>query len=76
MWQDYVFALGSLVFVVALIPSIRSVDKPALTSSLLTGSILLVFALTYVTMDLWYACATTLATSACWFTLAWQKART
>lgn len=52
LWQDWVFAIGSLIFAAALIPSVRGQDKPALSTSLTTGSVLIIFALTYLTLSL------------------------
>ncbi len=73
VWQDVVYAVGQWVFIVALIPSILSKDKPALTSSLLTGLVLLVYAFTLASLNLWISTISTLATSVAWFVLALQK---
>lgn len=73
LWQDWVITLGSLVFVFALIPSVLSKDKPALSTSLMTGTVLVIFALTYLTLSLWTGAATTFLTGVLWFTLAIQK---
>lgn len=72
IWQEAVFAVGSLLFSVALLPTLRAPSKPALSTSLMTGSILLVFAFAYATLDLWYAAATGSVTAGIWLTLAWQ----
>ena len=74
-WQDIVLTLGSIIFLVALVPSIRSKDKPALMTSLMTGLVLFVFATTYITLDLWFSAATTALTGMLWLVLAVQKAR-
>jgi hypothetical protein len=71
-WQDLVLAVGSALFAFALLPTIFSSAKPALTTSLLTGSILAVFTFTYVTLGLHYAAITTGITSALWLTIATQ----
>ena len=55
--------IGSLLLAVALIPSLRSEDKPALTTSLLTASCLAVFAVVYASLELWYSTTTTSLTS-------------
>lgn len=75
--QDLIFAIGAIFFIIALIPSIRGDDKPALFTSLTTGGWLLAFAITYTTFDhpLWYAAITTFGGSVCWFILAYQKWR-
>jgi len=73
LWQDWIITLGSLVFVIALFPSVLSKDKPALSTSLMTGTVLVIFALTYLTLSLWTSAVTTFLTGALWFVLAIQK---
>lgn len=74
-WQDIVLSIGSWIFAIALIPSVLSKDKPALSSSLMTGSVLGVYAITYVSLSLWVAAASTVLVAGVWFTLAVQKYR-
>ena len=74
-WQDIIFSIGQWVFIIALIPSVVSKDKPALSSSLMTGSVLAVFAFTYFTLSLWMSGASTILVAAIWFILAIQKCR-
>ena len=74
-WQDIILSVGSWIFAVALIPSVVSKDKPALSSSLMTGSVLGVYAVTYVSLSLWVAAASTVLVAGMWFTLAVQKYR-
>lgn len=71
-WQDLLFAVGSIVFAIALVPSIRSADKPALSTSLLTGGVLATYVVAFATLNLWYAAATDAVCVAAWFVLAWQ----
>lgn len=75
IWQDIVLAGGSLLFTVALIPSIRSKHKPALTTSVLTGSVLLLFTFTYATLELWFSAVSVCVNGLMWLTLALQKYR-
>jgi hypothetical protein len=72
MWQDFVLAAGSILFSVALIPSIASQNKPAWQSSLLTGTILAIFAIVYTTLHLWFSFASTLVTAGLWYVLLYQ----
>jgi len=72
-WQDIVIAIGSLVFAGALLPSIFSQNKPSEWTSALTATVLVVFTISYASLDLWYATATTALTAALWLTLAIQK---
>lgn len=75
MWQDSIFSIGSLIFAVALIPSILSKDKPAIMTSFTTGSVLLVFSMAYFTLGLWVATFINGIVGAMWLYLAWQKYR-
>lgn len=73
LWQDGVLTGGSAIFVIALVPSVISKDKPALSTSLMTGSVLIVFAFVYVTLSLWFSAVTTAIIGILWFILATQK---
>ena len=71
-WQDWVFAVGGGLVLVSLIPTIRAEQKPALTTSLMTSVLVVVFASTMLTLHLWLAAATNYAISAAWGLLALQ----
>jgi len=73
MWQDWVISIGQFLFLVALIPSIRSAEKPALGTSLMTGIVLTVFAFTQFTLDLYFSVVSAIAIAIGWYTLAWQS---
>ncbi|MDO8620333.1 MAG: hypothetical protein Q7R64_03230 [bacterium] len=73
MWQDIVFSVGQWIFIIALIPSLLSKEKPALSTSLMTGTVLAVFAFTYSTLSLWTASVSTVLSAGTWFVLAVQK---
>jgi hypothetical protein len=74
-WQDYVLATGSLLFTLALIPSLRAKNKPALSTSLITVVVLVIFALTYITLSLWFSAAAAGLNGLAWLALALQKHR-
>lgn len=74
-WQDIVLTGGTIVFIIALLPSVLSKDKPAVSTSIMTGTVLIVFAYVYFTLSLWFSTLTTALTAALWFTLAVQKLR-
>lgn len=74
-WQDIVLTAGSWVFTIALLPSILGKDKPPLTTSLLTGSILAIYTFTYATLSFWLTTASTGVLCIAWFILAFQKYR-
>ena len=72
-WQDYVLAAGSWIFLIALIPAIRGKEKPPVSTSIVTGTVLAVYALVYATLGLWISVVSTSFMSLAWFTLAVQK---
>lgn len=73
IWQDWVLTVGSIAFIAALAPSVFSKHKPALITSLSTGTVLAVYAIVYVTLSLWLTTITVTLTSLTWFILAYQK---
>lgn len=74
-WQDIVLSVGQYIFVIALLPSVFGKDKPALSSSLLTGTVLGVFTAVYATLGLWSSTIASTLVTATWFLLAWQQYR-
>ena len=73
VWQDIVLSIGQWVFAIGLLPSVFGKDKPALLSSLIMGSVLVVFVFTFATLSLWLSAVSTIAGSLIWFVLAAQK---
>lgn len=73
MWQDFIFTVGSIIFAFALIPSILGPHKPALASSAMTGTVLFIFSLTYLSLNLIFSACATFITGLMWSTLAIQK---
>lgn len=69
IWQDILLGSGSVGFCVALIPCLKSKDKPDWRTSLMTGLILLSFSVAYGTLRLWFAMGTSVACGALWMTL-------
>ncbi len=74
-WQDFVLSAGSLVFTIALVPSILGRHKPALFTSLLTASILAIYAFVYGTLSLWFTTFAVVLNCLAWSILALQKYR-
>lgn len=72
-WQDPVLTAAQIIFIVALLPSILSMDKPALVTSLLNGVITTSIAAVYISFSLWFAAASAGLNSICWIILAIQK---
>ncbi len=75
VWQDIVIFVGQWIFVIAIIPTILGREKPALSTSIVTGTVLVIFALTYATLDLLLSAVASSIISAAWFILAVQKHR-
>ncbi len=73
LWQDWVFSIGTIIFAIALVPTLVSKNKPALSTSFTTGVVLLVFAITYVTLSLWFSAITTTITGTIWLIIFSQK---
>jgi hypothetical protein len=71
-WQDLVLAAGSISFALALIPTIRSTSKPAITTSITTAFWLLAFAFVDQSLSLWFGCVCTIITAIMWIVLAVQ----
>lgn len=71
--QDLILTLGSLVFIIALFPSVFSKHKPALSTSISTGLVLFVFAGVYISLRLWFTALVTTLTGILWLVLAVQR---
>ena len=74
-WQQTVLALGQVVFIVALLPSVFSSDKPEIWTSIITGAVALSIAVTYTTMSLPVAAVSAFFNFVFWSVLALQKYR-
>jgi hypothetical protein len=74
-WQDILLSIGNYLFVVALLPSVFGTDKPALSSSLMTGAVLGCFTVIYASLSLWSASIAVGLSSFVWFVLAYQQWR-
>lgn len=72
-WQDFILTAGSIIFIVALFPSVLGKDKPAIKTSLLTGGVLVVYLVVYISLQLWFTTVTTVVLSPLWFLLAFQQ---
>lgn len=73
IWQDAILTLGSLVFMVALVPMLLGCEKPPLTASIPTGLTLLAFAPAQWTLGAVYAAVTGTILGLMWLTLAAQR---
>lgn len=71
-WQDLVLTVGQLIFVLALLPSILGPDKPAIGTSLITATVLVIFAAVDLTLNLIFTSVVVSITAVGWFVLAFQ----
>ena len=75
-WQDWTLTFVSVVFAVALIPSVRSTThKPPISTSVLTGTMLAVTAFVEATLALWFSTISTAVGATIWLILGWQVYR-
>ncbi len=72
-WQDLIFSVGSWIFIVSLIPTIRGKQKPELSTSVVTTIVLVFFAISYLTLGLLLSALATLGTATCWGILVYQR---
>lgn len=75
MWQDVVISVGQWAMTAALIPSLIGKDKPAVSSGIMTGTLIAIFGFTYGTLGLWSAVISSAVCSIVWYVLAWQRYR-
>lgn len=75
IWQDIVIAVAQIFFIVALIPSITTKDKPALATSFMNVILVWTISITMVTLQLWFSAVTAFAIGIGHMTLAIQKAK-
>ncbi len=73
MWQDYLFLVGGVVFIVSLLPSLFSKDKPNWLTSVTTSFFLFCYVVAYFTLCLKFAAVTTLVTAGIWLVMFVQK---
>ncbi len=72
-WQDLVISVCQLFFVIAMIPSIRSNDKPALTTSIMNVILVAIITVCLFTLKLWFSSFTAALVGLTWSILAIQK---
>lgn len=75
IWQDFVIATAQIFFIVALIPSLTTKDKPALATSTMNMTLVWIVAATQFTLHLWFSTLTAFAIGIGHMTLAVQKSR-
>lgn len=71
-WQDLILTIGSLIFIVSLLPMLFTSSKPPRFTALTTGTTLLAFAGVYASKSLPFACVTTALSAAIWLGIGLQ----
>jgi hypothetical protein len=72
-WQDIVISIAQLSFIFALLPSIRSKDKPATATSIMNAVLIFTIATCLLTLKLWFSAASAYIVTIAWVILAVQK---
>src|SRR5438445_451365 len=72
-WQDYVLAVTAFGFSVALIPTIRSKNKPPILTSLGSSVFLVAVLIAYGSLSLWYSVFMVGLNLSMWLIIALQK---
>lgn len=73
MWQDLVLTAAGVVFCIALLPSLKAEEKPALKTCAITAVTLYIMAAVDLTLGLWFTSACTFVTGILWTVLGIQS---
>ena len=73
MWQDWIISLSQVSFIVALLPSIVSKDKPNLITSVITSFFLFLVSACFYSLNLYASTVFTLLSGIAWAILAVQR---
>ena len=73
---DPIFAIGAVVLSAALLPAVFNDQKPPRSTCALTGSVLWLYALTFLSMGLLFSGALTGLSALLWTVLLVQQRRT
>ncbi len=76
IWQDIVMMAVCFSFAVALIPTVRAVEKPAKVTCAWTGLGLFVLAGCMGSLDLWLSMSSNILAGGVWLLLLFQRRRT
>lgn len=72
-WQDIVISVAQVCFIFAMLPSIRSNDKPAVATSVMNVILVSTISFSLLTLHLWFSAATAVGIAVTWAILAIQK---
>lgn len=73
MWQDILVGVGEWIFIISLLFSIFSKDKPSIYTSLTTGLVLTAFSISFFTLNLYISAISSFGCAICWYILFIQK---
>jgi hypothetical protein len=71
--NDLIFALGTIVFLLALIPSLITKNKPNKKTSIITSLVLYVFTFNYISLAMYFSAAVGFVTATAWLVLYFQS---
>jgi len=72
IWQDVVIMVGCFILGFALLPSVLSKSKPARSTCLMSGVILIAFTIAFATLQLWLSTIAEAFAAIMWFILLFQ----
>ena len=75
VWQDHGIGVVSIVLALALLPTVWSAHKPALSTSILTGGAMVCLAGIFLTLEYWSSSATAGLTAVLWLVILAQTVR-
>lgn len=73
IWQDAAFTVGALVFSISLILTIRSSQKPPISTCVSTAAVLWVYVVAFATLEFAYSAVTTGLTALAWSIILIQQ---
>ena len=74
MWQDKLIGAMNVIFILALISTIRNPDqKPTLVTSVSTAGAISVIMVAFFTLKFWFVAIANVILAAEWWILAWQR---
>lgn len=71
-WQDWVFAVGEVVFLIGLLPTVFADEKPAPLTSFPTAAMLYAFVVVQYSYRNWMTLVLSLVTASLWVVLGVQ----
>jgi hypothetical protein len=72
-WQDWVIGIGQFVFFIALIPTIKGKNKPAVSTAITTAITMSVYIPTLWTLKLYWSVLPTVLGTVAWWIITYQS---